>query len=613
MRTHFDFMKKQGGFSLAELLIYIGIVGIVAGLMTGIVSTITKTQVEESAQNEVTGQLNFAMQTIQRLVRESSLIDLAAGTATSTLTLRMKTPSQDPTRIYLSSGRIYIQQGAGGAQAITSDSVVADALEFKKFTQYPAKDVVQIDLALSNATQASGRTVSRSLRSAISRVSAATFDSDLLPGADNAYDIGIAPSPRWQDAMFSGRVGIGVSSMSGNNELDVSGEVAIGTYAGTNAPTNGLLVSGNVGIGTTTPGEKLEVAGNVRLNQTSGNVYTSYRTNGGAAGIIGWDTTAQAFVVAGASNSLTDPGIALKSGGSVGIGTTTPMSSVKLTVVQSASGDWEGVQIRSTLASGRAPVLNFINQDTFSNSISLSNINNFAIAPGGGNVGIGTTTPTTAGLVISTNVSGVGIDVNNHRIQNVALPLNDNDAATKAYVDAAGGGGLSVYKSDGVTLLGKYAGVIDFCTHMSSGQQELECNLNTINYNDFVMYISSSSNTLSVMRTLDSTVGTPQTWYYSLANCTGNLYSGFISETGSFDRDGNGCLRRFLKNYNQVAYKDDQWDGSYCRFYQSMSTPYQSRRVDNGTCTNATGTTGLYTGLAGPYPRICGTGTCIIK
>jgi len=259
--------KSNSGFALTELLVYIGIISIVAGVLTGILTTVTTTQVKESEQNEVSGQLNFAMQTIQRLVRDSSLISLDTGIATSTLTLRTSASSTDPTIISLSGSTIYVQQGSGNAQALTNNSVTVDFLEFKKFSQYPGKDVVQIDLALSGA-QISGETIRRSLRSAVSRVSAATFDSDLLPGIDDSYSVGLSPSTRWKNAIFSGSVGIGVSSLL--NKLDISGGLAIGSYASSSStPTNGLLVSGNVGIATSSPAFTLGVGGTLGVTSTT--------------------------------------------------------------------------------------------------------------------------------------------------------------------------------------------------------------------------------------------------------------------------------------------------------------------------------------------------------
>ncbi len=60
----------------------------------------------------------------------------------------------------------------------------------------------------------------------------------------------------------SGKVGIG--TLSPLSSLDVVGNAAIGSYAGTNAaPSNGLIVSGNVGIGTASPEQSLHVKGAV--------------------------------------------------------------------------------------------------------------------------------------------------------------------------------------------------------------------------------------------------------------------------------------------------------------------------------------------------------------
>jgi hypothetical protein len=63
-------------------------------------------------------------------------------------------------------------------------------------------------------------------------------------------------------------VGIGTATVSASNILEVNGAAAIG-YTNTAAPSNGLLVSGNVGIGTTGPLQALQVAGAIMVGTGS--------------------------------------------------------------------------------------------------------------------------------------------------------------------------------------------------------------------------------------------------------------------------------------------------------------------------------------------------------
>jgi hypothetical protein len=89
-----------------------------------------------------------------------------------------------------------------------------------------------------------------------------------LYGNDNIFNI-----------QGTGNVGVGTTAPK--SRLDVSGGLAVGTYAGVNAaPSNGLIVSGNVGIGTNSPGSAvLAVQGSSNDMIT---INTSFN-NGGAA------------------------------------------------------------------------------------------------------------------------------------------------------------------------------------------------------------------------------------------------------------------------------------------------------------------------------------------
>jgi len=87
--------------------------------------------------------------------------------------------------------------------------------------------------------------------------------------------------------LASGAVGIGTSSPQ--NELDVAGSVAVGTYAGVNtAPTNGLIVSGNTSIGSSTATSQFNVGSANQFQVTSLGVASApeFQLNGATSGVI---------------------------------------------------------------------------------------------------------------------------------------------------------------------------------------------------------------------------------------------------------------------------------------------------------------------------------------
>ena len=274
--------KKKLGFSLIELLVYIGILIVVVGFIVGIFITTSKIGSKETSSTEITSQISYVSQTIQRMVKEASVIDIPAGISTSSLKLRTSSFSTDPTCIYLSSGTIKIAQGAYPAGSenctststdLTSSKVIVDNLVFTKLTSYPGRDSVAFEIQMSLNTSSTENRSTKILKSSIARVSAATFDSSLLPGSANTYDVGQGGS-YWRRIIL-GDGSAGSPAFSFNNDLDM------GLFRGgtdilgfSTAGTQRMIIdaSGNVGIGVGSPTSKLDVAGDINV---SGSINTA--------------------------------------------------------------------------------------------------------------------------------------------------------------------------------------------------------------------------------------------------------------------------------------------------------------------------------------------------
>lgn len=205
----------RAGFTLIEVLIYAAVFAVSAVFLVQILTTVTRTQLKQASANEVNAQVSFVAETIQRLVRESALVENDAGSATTTLRLRTTASSTDPTLVYVdaSSTAIYLQQGSSSAVPLTDDRVTVGNFSITKFENAGALSVVQVDLTLNYNTSAEQSKATQTWRGAIARVSAASFDSSILPSSDGSLNLG-GSSARWNDGYFSGSLGIGVSPNS---------------------------------------------------------------------------------------------------------------------------------------------------------------------------------------------------------------------------------------------------------------------------------------------------------------------------------------------------------------------------------------------------------------
>lgn len=208
-------ITSKKGFTIMELLIYISILVVVMGFFVGILNTSLRVDLSESSSNEVANQLNFATQNIQRLIRESSAIavgnsspctslpdaDSGIGSPFPCLKLRMKDSTsigQDPIYIWMDNltGKIKKQSGTGSnikTEDLLTDKVVSNlnALSFTKYSNYPGKDIVEINLTLNYNTTNPQSKAKKTITTSTGRVSAATFDSSLIPGSSATLDLGL--------------------------------------------------------------------------------------------------------------------------------------------------------------------------------------------------------------------------------------------------------------------------------------------------------------------------------------------------------------------------------------------------------------------------------------
>lgn len=228
----------------------------------------------------------------------------------------------------------------------------------------------------------------------------------------------------------NGNVGIGTTSPT--TKLNVSGNIAVssGSYLsfidsnlsynkiGRNTSAGGiqittggiatmnLLDNSNVGIGTTTPSEKLHVKGNILVED---NDSTDTVAQIGNSGDDGWlnlyaNGTSKAFI---GSNA-----VSYFNGGNVGIGTTSPdyQLEVEKTSAQATIGITGGAtDARLHLKTNNG---DWMLQNDYSNNGALSfyNSGHRLVVAKNGNVGIGTTSPSTKLEIVSAaNEEGISI------------------------------------------------------------------------------------------------------------------------------------------------------------------------------------------------------------
>jgi len=205
------------------------------------------------------------------------------------------------------------------------------------------------------------------------------------------------------------RIGQGFSSASDNIALLYNDANAALVFGTNNAERARITAAGDVGIGTSSPGQKLEVAGNIFVN-TSGNPYAEIKTSGaGNNPYLKLTADTNNWIVQGTFSNANDELMfqynsstlmALTKDGNLGVGTSSPQAiSATYRTIEGSGADGAYLLLKRTSATAVTAELAadggaaYLSSKTNHPIIIRTNDTERARITSGGDVGIGTSSP----------------------------------------------------------------------------------------------------------------------------------------------------------------------------------------------------------------------------
>lgn len=152
-----NLQKHRSGFTIIELLIYLGIFSIVIMAVGIIVFQTITNKIQSETIQEVGYHAQMIMDKITTSVAGAvSVASPVSGQTGTSVSLVVADPTKTPTVWYVSSGTLYVQEGADQPVAVSSDLVTITDVSFVNVAPVGVPGSIRVTMTIASSNT-SGR------------------------------------------------------------------------------------------------------------------------------------------------------------------------------------------------------------------------------------------------------------------------------------------------------------------------------------------------------------------------------------------------------------------------------------------------------------------------
>jgi len=155
----FIFSKKEAcnrGFTLLELLLYLGLAAAVLSVISGLFLMLLQARIKNQTIREVEQQGAQIVNLVTQTVRNSQEINAPQkGQTGEQLSLKVDDANRTPTIFSFSSGTLYMTEGAQSSIALSSSKITISNLTFSDLSLDNTPGTIRIQFTISHKNEAS--------------------------------------------------------------------------------------------------------------------------------------------------------------------------------------------------------------------------------------------------------------------------------------------------------------------------------------------------------------------------------------------------------------------------------------------------------------------------